>query len=117
MHISDLEALLPKQFRGNLSKAERLLVNRAPLGTPANCSQIGHATDSDLQIRANLIRWLCLGEDLAKNVDPRGLTIGGARSSVLWNSLSQPCHFLLPLTDAASIPMPISSTAGFPRCI
>jgi hypothetical protein len=78
MHITDIEPLLPPKFRGKLTKAEKLLVENAPIGKPAECGQIVSTANSDLRIDADLIRWLCRGEELAKAIDPRGLEIRGA---------------------------------------
>lgn len=94
MHITNLEPLLPPKFRGhNLKAAERLLIQKAPIGEWANLTADGqqHASDAgadpsnsanwgpDREIRAELIRWLCLGEEISKAVDFSGLRIYAAK--------------------------------------
>jgi hypothetical protein len=80
MHTTDLRPLLPPEFRSKLTAAEEKLIKGAPLGQTAICGDTvpEDASDKSLSIRADLIRWLCLGEELSKAIDAGGLKIQGA---------------------------------------
>lgn len=93
MHVTNLEAMVPRRLLRDrhLSVAEKLLLSAAPIGATARCGPNFNYDDplndpanaggwsKDREIRAKLIRWLCLGEDVSKAVDPRGLLIYGAK--------------------------------------
>lgn len=83
---NDLEPVARSHF-GELSEAERRLLRAAPKGEFATCGP--NASDSDpannpananswgseREIRAEVIRWLCLDSEAVQKVDPRGLRI------------------------------------------
>ena len=71
-----------------LSKAENLLLEKAPTGEPAICAP-GHDAkvfdprDADnwspaRRVRAQLVAWLCTTEQAKKLIDPRGIQLYGA---------------------------------------
>ena len=74
-----------------LSDCERKLLESAPKGEYAVCgpNQNDDAPENDpskgdkwpesRQIRAKLIRWLCVNEDARKLIDPKGIAIYGAK--------------------------------------
>jgi hypothetical protein len=85
-----LEALARSQFE-QLSEAERRLLHAVPLGQPAFC---GPSQDDDdpandptnasnwafeRDIRAELIRWLCVDHEVVRTIDPRGLRVHASR--------------------------------------
>ncbi len=86
--ISPLEQLADSYF-SNLSECERNLLRNAPIGELAFCGPTHSGADrvpdegtAPLQkydVRAKLIRWLCVDPAAAKLVDPRGLNIHAAR--------------------------------------
>lgn len=86
-----LEGLVSEKF-GDLTAAERSLLGAASLGESANCGVIAKgpnapendpaqasAWGSERQIRATLIRWLCVDAKAAKLVEVRGLTVACAK--------------------------------------
>jgi len=87
----DLEALARRRF-GNLSEAERRLVQAAPKGVWAACGGPSSYNDDpskadhwgrEREVRAELIRWLCVDEKAKKMVDPRGVRVRAAKISGL----------------------------------
>jgi hypothetical protein len=86
----DLETLAQARFPA-LSQAEVTLLRAAPKGEvawcgpsakdddpandPAKADQWGH----EREIRADLIRWLCVDRDAASTVEPKGIQIHAAR--------------------------------------
>jgi hypothetical protein len=94
-HADGLEAILPREFRDNLRKAERRLLRAAPSGgwsrggsnfnnrdnDPAKADNPPNAGGwgRDREIRADLIRWLCVNQEASRRVDPRGVRVYGAR--------------------------------------
>jgi hypothetical protein len=90
----DLEALARRRFGNSLNEAERRLLRAAPKAPPelsvAVCGPNSQDNDPDndpakaddwgieRQIRAELIRWLCLDQEASKRVDPRGVQVYGA---------------------------------------
>ncbi len=82
----NLEGLARAQF-GELSEAERRLLQAAPKGGFAFCgpSEMDNDPDNDpttadnwgpeRQIRAQLIRWLCVNQEAANRIDSRGLRL------------------------------------------
>jgi hypothetical protein len=88
--VDDLEGLARARF-GELSKAELELLHAAPKGAvawcgptekdddpandPAKADEWGH----EREIRADLIRWLCVDRDAKSAVDPKGIRVHGAR--------------------------------------
>jgi hypothetical protein len=97
----ELEALARRRF-GNLSEAEERLLQAAPKGEVAYCvsnpkdkepteepADTAKRPDSDpgkagvwgsgREIRAELIRWLCVDQSASKKVDPRGARVHGAK--------------------------------------
>jgi hypothetical protein len=89
-HGDDLETLARRRF-GKLSEAEVRLVRAAPKGEvarcgpnfdrqdPANNPSDADAWGSDREIRAELVRWLCIDESALKKVDPRGVRVYAAK--------------------------------------
>jgi hypothetical protein len=90
MNTPDLAELAGKQF-DPLTTAERALLRAAAEGTVANCGNADSDTDpqddpirsdawtDERNIRAKLIRWLCLDDEASKLVDPEGIRIDSAR--------------------------------------
>ncbi len=84
--MATLEELARKKFP-DLSEAEQRVVQAVPDGALADCRYIGGGDDPanvdawppSRNVRAELIRWLCVDRDARKQVDPRGVRIGGAR--------------------------------------
>jgi hypothetical protein len=86
----DLEALARARFP-DLSQAELKLLRAAPKGEvawcgpsdkdddPANDPAKAHEWGPEREIRADLIRWLCVNRDPASVVDPKGIQIHAAR--------------------------------------
>jgi hypothetical protein len=88
--VDDLEALARARFP-DLSQAELKLLRAAPKGEvawcgpsrkdddpandPAKADEWGH----EREIRADLIRWLCVDRDAASAVDPKGIQVHAAR--------------------------------------
>jgi hypothetical protein len=70
-----------------LSAAEERVVQAAPGGTEADCRDLGGGSDPEKadtwpaprNVRAGLIRWLCVDREAREQVDPRGIQIRGAR--------------------------------------
>lgn len=92
----DLEALARRRF-GNLSEAEKRLVQAMPQGDvaycgtseddndpandPADADGTGGKSkrwDNKRRIRADLIRWLCVNPGVLRRTDPRGIRIHAA---------------------------------------
>jgi hypothetical protein len=86
---NDLEVLARQRF-GRLSGAEERLVRAALKGERAMCGTNGGDTDPandpakaddwprEREIRADLIRWLCVDVRASKTVDPRGVWVYAA---------------------------------------
>ncbi len=86
----DLEALARSRF-SNLSEAELRLVRSAPRGEIAFCGPSkGHKDLTNdpakadrwsrgRELRAELIRWLCVDREAAKRIDPRGIHVYAGR--------------------------------------
>jgi hypothetical protein len=86
----DLEQLVQAQF-DRLSDAEVKLLHAAPKGETAYCGPSEREDDLDndparwgswghkREIRAELIRWLCVDRDAKDRVDPRGIRVHAAR--------------------------------------
>jgi sRNA-binding regulator protein Hfq len=88
--VNDLEVLAQARF-APLSQAERKLLRAAPKGEvawcgpsakdddpandPAKADEWGH----EREIRADLIRWLCVDQGPGSAVDPKGILIHAAR--------------------------------------
>jgi hypothetical protein len=99
--IEDQETMLERLARakfGSLSEAEENLVRAVPLGKIANCAPraaTGKAITSDSceewgpqrQVRAGLIRWLCVDASAKSLIDPLGIQLWGA-AVVGWLDLS-----------------------------
>src|ERR1700680_2452647 len=87
---ADLEQLARARF-DSLSDAETGLLRAAHKGETAYCGPSERDDDpnndpassedwgSERWIRAELIRWLCVGRDAKDRVDPRGVRAHGAR--------------------------------------
>ncbi|MGA3054523.1 MAG: hypothetical protein ABSD63_09975 [Candidatus Korobacteraceae bacterium] len=88
---SDLKALAEAEFgKGTFSNAEKLLLEKVPVGEWAICGP--NSTDRDKandpqdadnwgpkrQIRAELVGWLCMDEHARKRVHWRGIQVYGA---------------------------------------
>jgi len=92
--MATLEEMAREKFLA-LSEAEEKVVRAAPNGTTADCSDPGGGSDpgkadgtpeapaekwpETRNVRADLIRWLCIDREARELVDPRGLQIQGAR--------------------------------------
>ena len=88
---SDSDALLKSANEAgfkDLSDCERNLLQSAPFGEYANCQSYddkendpskGDQWPESRQIRAKLIRWLCVDEAARKLIDPKGIEIYGAK--------------------------------------
>lgn len=84
--MATLEEMAKKKF-GNLSAAEERVVQAASDGAVADCSGLGgdggpekaDAWPAARNVRAFLIRWLCVDREAGKQVDPRGVQVCGAR--------------------------------------
>jgi hypothetical protein len=86
----DLEQLARAQF-DRLSDAEIKLLCAAPKGETAYCGPSERDDDPDndpahwdswgdeREIRAELVRWLCVDRDAKDRVDPRGIRVQAAR--------------------------------------
>src|SRR6266478_73753 len=90
-HANDLEALVPQRF-GKLSEAEKRLLRAAPKGEGAMCgpnfddkdpandpAKAEHGWGPEREIRAGLVRWLCIDPRASKMVDPRGILVHAAK--------------------------------------
>jgi hypothetical protein len=90
LHGDDLEVLARQQF-GELSEAEGRMLLAAPKGEmaicgpslspgdPANDPAKGDAWEGNREIRAGVIRWLCVDPIASKKVDPRGVLVLAAK--------------------------------------
>jgi len=88
--VDDLEGRGQARF-GELSQAELKLLRAAPKGVVAFCGPSAKDDDPandpakadewgpEREIKADLIRWLCVDRDAASAVDPRGTQIHAAR--------------------------------------
>src|SRR5258708_1314395 len=86
----DLVALARARF-GDMSAAEKKLLEAAPKGDLAVCGPNDKWDDSandpakagewsaDREVRAELIRWLCVDRAARERVDPKGIQTFGAR--------------------------------------
>jgi hypothetical protein len=74
----------------SLTLAEHSLLRAATGGETADCGEVSpedragnlssaYSWKSDRQIRAELIRWLCVDRSARQQVDPRGISVVGAR--------------------------------------
>ncbi|MGA3164726.1 MAG: hypothetical protein ABSF14_01265 [Terriglobia bacterium] len=82
---------LAKEHPGELSEAEAKLLRAAPRGEWAVCGPSGDLDDAtndpakaddwgpERQVRARVIRWLCVDPAAASRVDPIGIRLLGAR--------------------------------------
>jgi hypothetical protein len=94
--MASLEDLARKKFTDPpLSLAEERVVRAASDGTFADCHDLGGGNDPEKangtpeapdekwletrNVRADLIRWLCVDREGREQVDPRGIWLGGAR--------------------------------------
>jgi hypothetical protein len=93
--MGNLEELARKKF-ADLSTAEERVVRSAADGTEADCRRdLGGGSDPSQaggtgempdgkwpgtrDVRADLIRWLCIDREAREQIDPRGIHIQGAR--------------------------------------
>ncbi len=88
--VPDLETLARAHFK-DLTEAELKLLRAAPKGEVAVCGPNDDEEDPandpskagdwspDRQIRAGLIRWLCVHREAKKRVDPKGIQVLGAK--------------------------------------
>jgi hypothetical protein len=88
--FQDLETLARERF-GGLSNAELALLRAAPKGEVAVCGPTDRDDDlandpanadtwgPERQIRAELVRWLCVDSEAASRVDPKGIQVHGAK--------------------------------------
>jgi sRNA-binding regulator protein Hfq len=85
--MATLEELARLKFTDPpLSAAEKRVVHHAVKGTEADCSDLGGGSDPEKpekwparNVRADLIRWLCVDREAREQIDPRGIQIRGAR--------------------------------------
>lgn len=86
--MASLEDLARKKFTDPpLSAAEEIVVRTAPAGIIADCRDLGGGGDPaegrrwpyERNVRADLIRWLCIYGEARDQIDPRGVWILGAR--------------------------------------
>jgi hypothetical protein len=79
---------------GDLTEAELKLLRALPDGTEAHCGdpakgiddptndpKCADAWDTKREIRAKLIRWLCVDQDARQRIDPRGIKVWCAKVS------------------------------------
>jgi hypothetical protein len=90
LHAGELESLARLRF-AKLTRAELRVLQSAPKGESAGCGPSSDFWDStndpanaeswgsEREIRAELIRWLCVDEGAQKKVDKRGVWVGAAR--------------------------------------
>jgi len=90
-HAGELEALARRRFGDNLSQAEKRLLSAAPKGEramcgpnfddndPANDPARADGWSREREIRAELIRWLCVHEEASQSIDPRGVRVYAAK--------------------------------------
>lgn len=108
--MGNLEELARLKFTDPpLSAAEERVVRAAPNGAVANCIDLDGGDDPEKadtwpktrNVRADLIRWLCVDREARELVDPRGIQIRGARitgdldlssTNVLFPLLLSGCH-------------------------
>ena len=84
--MATLEELARNKFT-DLSAAEQRVVRNAPDGAVADCSDLGGGDDPakvdawavSRNVRADLIRWLCIDREARELVDSRGIWIRGVR--------------------------------------
>jgi hypothetical protein len=92
--MATLEEMAREKFLP-LSEAEERVVRAAPEGMIADCSDLGGGHEPEKadgspkaldekwpdarNVRADLIRWLCVDREAREQVDPRGVWIRGAR--------------------------------------
>jgi len=88
---SRLEAIMPTLFRGTLSKAERRMLRVAPECQVGPCGpgsgeehlandpKGADSWDRDREVRAELIRWLCIDPQAAKILLPGGIQAFAAK--------------------------------------
>jgi hypothetical protein len=96
-----LELLARRQFN-DLRDAEIKLVRNAPAGTPAICgpndndddplNNLSQAAgwDKQREIRADLIRWLCVHDEASRLVNSLGLQVYGAKLSLQLRNVTAP---------------------------
>jgi hypothetical protein len=124
--MGSLEELAREKF-GELSAAEKKVVQAAPHGTVADCSLGGDVEPEKADtwlaardVRADLIRWLCVDREARELVDPRGVQILGARitgeldlsfANVLFPLFLKGCR-LEQRIDLRSAKMPVLSLEG-----
>ncbi len=66
---------LKKRARGDFAAAGPSAVPNDPSNDPSHADRWDH----DREVRAELIRWLCVDPDASRLVDPRGIRLLGAR--------------------------------------
>jgi hypothetical protein len=129
--VDDLEALAQARFP-DLSQGELKLLRAAPKGETAWCGPSAKDDDPandpakadewgpERQIRADLIRWLCVDRQAASAVDPKGIQVHAARITggldLSFVSVPSPlglwrCHFTDD-ADLTSADLPALNLAG-----
>ncbi len=91
-YADNLEAFVPRRFRDNLSEAEKRMLSAARQGKFArggpnfddkhpdnDPAKADDSWGSEREIRAELIRWLCVDQVASKLVDPRGIQVYAAK--------------------------------------
>jgi hypothetical protein len=127
-----IEAILPERFRNRLTDAEMRLLHAAPDGHLAICGANDNDKDKSndpsnirywdetREIRADLIRWLCVDPEASKMLDPSGIKVYGANISAQLNLSYADVPFPLRLTrcrviegiDLRFVRLPLLSLSG-----
>ncbi len=95
--MAELRDLVPSEFKDDLSEAEKLILEKAPKGEPADCREIDRK-DYDVEkpeewpesrtVRAKFLEWLLRDKNAQMLIHDKGVRINGIR---LRNQLDLAC--------------------------